>query len=150
MPTEIPHSTLPNGPLLGVDFGTVRVGLSLCDRDQKMAFPLEIYERKNQAKDMAYYQALAQSERITGIVVGLPMHASGDEGAKAKQARDYGKWLADVTGLPVVYFDERYSSVEAWNTLKEGGLKASQRKKQLDKVAAQVILQGYLETRTGY
>ncbi len=137
---------LPPGPLLGIDFGTVRVGLAICDRDQKIAVPLVIYERQARSQETAFYQNLVKKERIVGLVMGLPVHMSGSESKKSQQVRQYGDWLKTITGLPLVYCDERYSSAFAWDELKAGGLKASQRRKQLDKVAAQIMLQGFLDS----
>ena len=137
----------PSGPLLGVDYGTVRIGLAVSDRDQKIAVPFRIYQRQTPALDARFFTELSKSQEIVGLIVGLPLHLSGAEGAKAKEARQFAAWLRQTTGLPVAFCDERYSSVEAWNYLKEGGLKAARRKKQLDKVAAQVILQSYLDAR---
>jgi putative Holliday junction resolvase len=138
---------VPAGPLLGVDYGTRRVGVAVCDREQRIAVPLRVVERQNQIVDAAVFRELVRAEGVVGIVVGLPVHLSGDEGVKAKEARGYGAWLASVTNLPVVYFDERFSSVEAWNALKAGGMKAAKRKKQVDKVAAQVMLQAFLDVK---
>lgn len=137
---------LPMGPLLGIDYGTVRVGLAICDREQKIAVPLVIYERQHQQQEAAYYQELVKRERIAGLVMGLPVHLSGSESAKSKEVRKYGEWLKQVTGLPLAFCDERYSTAFAWDELKAGGLKASQRKKQLDKVAAQIMLQAFLDS----
>lgn len=137
---------LSPGPLLGIDFGTVRVGLAICDRDQKIAVPLVIYERQARSQETTFYQELVKKERIVGLVMGLPVHMSGSESKKSRQVRQYGDWLKTITGLPLVYCDERYSSAFAWDELKAGGLKASQRRKQLDKVAAQILLQGFLDS----
>ena len=138
--------TIPPGPLLGIDFGTVRVGLAISDRDQKIAVPLVIYERQARSQEAAFYQELVKKERIVGMVMGLPVHMSGSESKKSQQVRQYGDWLKTITGLPLAYCDERYSSAFAWDELKAGGLKASQRRKQLDKVAAQILLQGFLDS----
>ncbi len=70
---------------------------------------------------------------------------SGDEGGKAKEARAFGDWLARVTGLPVEYWDERYTTADAESTMREAGLSTRERKERLDKVAAQLILQAYLD-----
>jgi putative Holliday junction resolvase len=135
------------GPLLGVDFGTVRVGLAASDHSQTIAAPLQTYTRQTQALDAQFLQQFVRKHGIVGLVIGLPAHLSGQEGAKAKQARQFGQWLQKTTQLPLAFVDERYSSVEAWNYLKAGGLKAAQRKKHVDKVAAQVILQAFLDAR---
>lgn len=136
---------LPTGPLLGIDYGSVRVGLAICDRDQKIAVPLAIYQRQNRQQDASYFLDLVRRERIAGFVIGLPVHMSGSESGKSREVRRYGDWLSQLTGLPVAYSDERYTSTFAWDELKAGGLKAAQRRKQLDKVAAQIILQAFLD-----
>ena len=143
---NIEDHNLPPGPLLGIDFGTVRVGLAICDRDQKIAVPLLIFERQAHQQEAAFYLDLVKKERIAGLVMGLPVHMSGSESKKSIEVRKYGTWLSQLTGLPIAYADERYSSAFAWDELKAGGLKASQRKKQLDKVAAQIMLQDFLDT----
>lgn len=131
--------------LLAVDTGTVRVGLAVSDPDRKIAFPLATYARRDREQDTRFFQQLVADEEIGRIVVGLPMHTDGREGQKAAEARSYGQWLADVTGLPVAYWDERFTTVEAENALWEAGLTHKRRKERRDKVAAQMILQAYLE-----
>lgn len=79
------------------------------------------------------------------VVVGLPVHLDGREGAKAAEARTFGRWLAEVTGLPVVFWDERFTTVEAEAALWEAGLTHARRKERRDRVAAQILLQGYLD-----
>lgn len=145
MQPEVLNSVLPAGPLLGIDYGSVRVGLALCDRDQTISAPFQILERQSASEEAVFFQKLARQERLVGIVIGLPLHMSGSESAKSKEVRRYGTWLHKVTDLPIAYHDERFSSAFAWKALQAGGLKASQRKKQLDKVAAQIMLQSYLD-----
>ena len=133
------------GRLLGVDTGTVRVGLAVSDPDRKIASPLTTHQRQNAEKDAEYYCKLVVEEAIAGLVVGLPVHTDGREGAKAAEARAYGAWLEKVTGLPVVYFDERFTTMEAESSLWNAGLTHKQRKQRRDRVAAQMMLQGYLD-----
>jgi len=133
--------------LLGVDFGTVRVGLAVSDSERIIASPLTIYRRKDTTADAAYFQQLVAGEEIGGLVVGLPLHMSGDEGGKAKEARAFGDWLAGVTELRVTYWDERYSSADADAAMIGAKLTPKQRQERRDKVAAQLILQGYLESQ---
>jgi putative Holliday junction resolvase len=133
------------GRLLGVDCGQVRVGLAVCDPDRKIAFPLATYERQGPARDAAYFQALVQEETIAGLVVGLPLHLDGREGAKAVEARAFGAWLAEATGLPVVFWDERFTTVEAESALRAAGLTHRRRRDRRDRVAAQILLQTYLD-----
>ena len=80
-----------------------------------------------------------------GLVVGLPVHASGAESQKSTESRGYGRWLAETTGLPVRFFDERYSSQSADRALLEGALTGRRRKLRRDMVAAQIMLAAYLE-----
>lgn len=133
------------GRLLGVDFGTVRVGLAVCDTERIIASPLATYERRNQILDAEYFRKLVETEQVVGLVVGLPVHMSGDEGQKAKEARAFGDWLAEATILPVVYWDERFTTKTAESHLREAGLTHQRRKERRDKVAAQLILQDYIE-----
>jgi len=131
--------------LLGVDFGTVRLGLAISDRDRKIASPLATYARRSEAQDEQFFQRLVEMEEIGGLVVGLPIHNDGREGEKAVEARAYGQWLHDVTKLPVVYYDERFTTVEAENYLVDAGLTRKSRKDRRDRVAAQILLQSYIE-----
>ncbi|MBX9626649.1 MAG: Holliday junction resolvase RuvX [Gemmataceae bacterium] len=133
------------GRLLGVDFGTVRVGLAVSDPDRIIASPLETLTRASEASDRTYFQRLVAAERVVGLVVGLPLHMSGDESQKSREARAFGGWLAGVTGLPVAFWDERHTSSMADDVMLAAGLKRDKRKARLDRVAAQFILQAYIE-----
>jgi putative Holliday junction resolvase len=131
--------------LLGVDYGTVRVGLAVTDPDRKLAFPLAIYRRRELTADAAYFRELIEGEEIGGLVIGLPVHTSGREGQKAAEARAFGRWLAETTGLPAVFFDERFTTSEAESALWSAGLTHGRRKERRDAVAAQILLQSYLD-----
>ena len=131
--------------LLGVDYGTVRIGLAVTDPERKIAFPLATYERRGQEKDAAFFASLIAEQDIRQIVVGLPIHLDGREGTKAAEAREFGRWLAEATKLPVVYFDERFTTVHAEQLLWLAGMTHKRRKERRDKVAAQIMLQGYLD-----
>jgi putative Holliday junction resolvase len=131
--------------LLGVDYGDVRVGLAVSDPDRKIAFPLTTYERRGRDRDAEYFRALVREEQVGALVVGLPVHLSGREGEKAAAARAFGAWLGEVTGLPVAYWDERFTTVEAEAALWAAGLTHKKRKARRDRVAAQILLQAYLD-----
>jgi len=133
------------GRILGLDFGLRRVGGAISDPGRAIASPLEVYERKNDDLDARHYRELAREHEVERIVVGLPVHTSGREGQLAGLARRWGSWLASATGLPVAYADERYTSVEAENLMIRSGLKRQKRKELRDKLAAQILLQGYLD-----
>ena len=88
---------------------------------------------------------MVAAEDVGGLVVGLPVHLDGREGAKASAARAFGLWLGEVTGLPVVFWDERFTTVEAESALWQAGLTHRRRKARRDRVAAQILLQAYLD-----
>ena len=134
-----------SGRLLGVDYGQVRVGLAVSDPDRKFAFPLSTYERVDAENDAEHFRKVVEEEQIVQLVVGLPVHLSGHEGQKAYEARQYGAWLKTVTGLEVIFWDERFSTVEAESALWTAGLTHKKRKQRRDKVAAQILLQAYLD-----
>jgi putative Holliday junction resolvase len=131
--------------ILGFDFGTRRVGAAVSDPGRTMAFPLEVYELRGPEPDARHYRELVLENEIERIVVGLPLHTSGREGELASRARKFGDWLARVTARPVVYFDERYTTVEAERSLLDAGLTRQKRKAIRDKLAAQIMLQSYLD-----
>ena len=131
--------------LLGVDYGTVRVGLAISDAERRLASPLAVYERRGREADAVYFRTLIEAKEVGALVVGLPVHLDGREGPKAIEARAFGVWLAEATGLPVTFWDERFSTVEAESALWEAGLTHKKRKARRDRVAAQMFLQAYLD-----
>lgn len=131
--------------LLGIDYGSVRLGLAISDAQRKLAFPLETRTRQGQTADAAYFRTLIEREEVGGLVVGLPVHLDGREGVKAQEARRFGAWLAEICGLPVVFYDERFTTVLAESALWEAGLTHKNRRQRRDKVAAQMLLQAYLD-----
>lgn len=131
--------------LLGVDYGSVRIGLAISDAERRLASPLAVYERQGRERDAVYFRALVEAEEIGAIVVGLPVHCDGREGQKATEARAFGAWLAETTALLVRFWDERFSTVEAESALWQAGLTHKKRKARRDRVAAQILLQAYLD-----
>jgi putative Holliday junction resolvase len=135
-----------SGRLAGIDYGDKRIGVAVCDGERIIASPLETYHRRNATADRAYFAKLAGDYQLVGFVVGLPVHASGDESEKSRDARRFGQWLSQVTGLPVAFFDERYSSAQADTYLAGIGFSRKQKKDRRDMLAAQVILAAYLQS----
>jgi putative Holliday junction resolvase len=123
----------------------VRIGLAVSDPDRRIASPLATYERRNAEQDSRYFRTLTEAEQVGQLVVGLPVHLDGREGQKAAEARAFGTWLAGVTGLPVVFWDERFTTVEAESALWAAGLTDKRRRARRDRVAAQILLQSYLD-----
>lgn len=131
--------------ILGIDYGTRRVGAALSDPGRTMAFPAEVYVLRGPEHDARHYRELVREDDVERIVIGLPLHISGREGQLASLTRRFGDWLAGVTGLPVLYFDERFTTVEAEQRLIDAGLTRQRRKALRDKLAAQIMLQTYLD-----
>jgi putative Holliday junction resolvase len=133
------------GRLLGIDYGRARIGLAISDPDRKISFPLATYQRQSEARDRDYFRSLVEDEEVAGIVVGLPVHADGTEGKSAAEARAFGAWVGEATGRAVVFSDERYTTVQAESALWAAGLTDKRRRERRDRVAAQILLQAYLD-----
>ncbi len=133
------------GRVAGIDFGTVRIGVAISDPRRTISSPLENYTRRNTEQDAAWLRELVDDYDIVRFVVGLPIHLSGDESQKSHEARLFGKWLEQTTGVPVVLFDERYTTVMAEQILQSANLTSKKRKAARDKLAAQILLSAYLE-----
>jgi putative Holliday junction resolvase len=134
-----------SGRILALDFGTKRIGAALSDPDRRMALLLEQYDRRTPSRDAAHYRELVREERVALIVVGLPLHTGGGESEVSTKAREFGRWLSEVTERPVVFFDERYSTVLADELLSQRKLTKAQRTARRDAIAALVLLQSYLD-----
>ena len=130
---------------LGVDFGTVRIGLAVSDPDANLAFPLATYTRRSRQHDAQFIRTVIEHQNVGQILVGLPIHLRGNEGAKAKEARAFGAWLGEISSLPIVFWDERFTTAEAEDYLLEAGLTSKRRNVRRDRVAAQILLQSYLD-----
>ncbi|MEM8679441.1 MAG: Holliday junction resolvase RuvX [Planctomycetota bacterium] len=142
------HDQAPAGRVAGIDYGTRRVGVAISDANRTIASPLENYERRNAELDAQHFCTLTRQEEIALFVVGLPLHMSGDESQKSREARAFGQWLMDVTGVAVEFFDERFSSKEADAVLDVARATSKKRKGRRDMLAAQIILSGYLEAHS--
>ncbi len=134
-----------SGRLLALDVGDVRIGIAICDRDRVMASPYDQYTRRSPDRDGEHFRQIVAAEQVVGLVVGLPINMDGTEGPKAVAYRKYGEWLAGVLNLPVAFFDERLTTHAAQGMLIDAGLSRQKRKERLDKLAATLILQAYLD-----
>jgi len=131
--------------ILAIDPGRVRVGLAISDIERKFSFPLETVTRRDPVKDAARFRAIFAEESIGLLLVGLPLHNDGREGDSAREARAFGDWLAALVGVPVRYYDERFTTVEAESILRNAGLSHQKRKERRDQLAAQILLQTFLD-----
>ena len=133
------------GRLLGVDFGTKRIGLAVSDREQSLASPVDPVQSKNPQHDRGEYRQVLTRWEPKAIVVGLPLHADGGESAMSLRARAHAAWLHGQFGLPCLMHDERYTSLEANAALYESDATNRQRKRRVDGIAAAFMLQSYLD-----
>lgn len=128
--------------VLGVDCGSKRVGLALSDPLGIAASPHSVVPRARAVEEIG---RIVRDQDVSTIVVGLPVHLKGDEGQSALDARNLGTELERLTGVEVVYRDERFTSRMAEGALLESGMGRHERKNTVDKVAAAIILQDYLD-----
>jgi putative Holliday junction resolvase len=133
---------------LGVDLGRARIGLALADDVLRTARPLDTVRHVNADADLAAIVEVAREWEVERAVVGLPLNMDGTEGSGARHARAFAARLADALGLPVEVFDERLSTFEAEQRLRERGVPSRAFRAKVDAEAAAVILQGWLD-RTG-
>ncbi|MEP6851380.1 MAG: Holliday junction resolvase RuvX [bacterium] len=136
------------GVWLGVDVGTVRVGVARSDPRGVLAVPVETVRRDRKADaDLDRIVELAAEHEAVGVVVGLPLTLRGQHAASAELATRYGARLSErLPGLPVVYADERLSTVSAARTLSGHGVRGRAGRAVIDQAAAVEILQGWLDT----
>lgn len=140
--------TVPtSGVLLGIDYGTKRVGVSVSDRDQRFSSPLHNHDRHGVQVDERFFRKVVEEYHPVGLVVGLPIHLSGDESEKSREARLFANWLTNVTGLPHIFQDERFTSFQAEKLLMAAEMSKKKRKERMDKLAAQILLQTFLDAR---
>ncbi|TWU58084.1 Holliday junction resolvase RuvX [Rubripirellula reticaptiva] len=145
-PDAVSNSEFPcTGRVASVDYGTVRIGIAICDPDRILASPLEVCSAANWEDKGDYFRNLAKDERIVAYVVGLPIHCDGGESDKSREARKFAKWLFDETDLPVRLFDERFTTSAANSRMAGAGYTRAKKKKRVDAIAALVLLESFLE-----
>jgi len=132
--------------ILGVDLGDRRIGLAISDADGKLAGPLRTINQSGGAIEEIL--KIAQSEDIGMVVVGLPLNMDGSLGEEGKKAQRFAQELHEKSALPVNVWDERLSTFEAERMLREAGKKGDKLKKALDKSAAAVILQDFINHKS--
>ncbi len=131
---------------IALDVGDVRIGVAVSDLMGICANPRETYVRcGDEDRDVAYFVEYAKKEGADAFVVGLPKNMDGTEGPRAEITREFGEKLRETSGLDVVYVDERLTTVSAERMLIDADVRREKRKKVVDKVAATIILQSYLD-----
>lgn len=134
--------------VLGLDVGTKTIGIALGLVRLSLAEPLSTLSRKGVKKDVVQLSQLCRQHQIQQIIVGLPYQLDGTEGRSARLARQIGDALGIDTGLPVIYFDERFTTVEASRRLQDSGVNSRNQKQMIDQVAAMVILEDWMSHQT--
>ena len=132
--------------IMGIDYGKARIGIALSDELQLLAHPVETIVVAKVPDPMAQIAALAAKNNVELIVVGLPRHMNGSVGAAAEEARDFAENLKTKVGCNVRTWDERLSTVAAQRALQEAGKSVRQSRGYIDQVAAQMLLQSYLDS----
>lgn len=132
---------------IALDVGDVRIGVAVSDLMGITANPRETYVRKkgDAEADIAYFCDYAKKEDADAFVLGLPKNMDGTEGPRAEATRQFGSMLQEASGLPVIYQDERLTTVSAERMLIEADVRREKRKQVIDKIAATIILQSYLD-----
>ena len=148
-PTAPPSPEVPKyGRLLALDHGKVRVGVAVSDTGQEYAGAVETYVRTDPGADAAYFKTLKREYDPVAVVVGLPLHFGGEESGSSSGARQFGKWVGGVLKLPVLFHDERCTSAAADDLMRDAGVTGRNATKSArDKLAAQILLQSYLDAR---
>ena len=142
------RDALPGGGrLLGLDVGTKTIGLALCDSQWTIATPAELLLRGKFAKDLEKLRTLAQAQRVTGFVVGLPLNLDGSESPRTQSVRAFARNLEPL-GLPILLWDERWSTQAVTRTLLDADASRARRAELIDKMAAAYILQGAIDALT--
>ncbi|MCH5153465.1 MAG: Holliday junction resolvase RuvX [Clostridiales bacterium] len=136
------------GRVMALDVGDVRIGIAVSDLMGIIANPLETYTRKgNLDIDAKYIADLAKSKEVSLFISGLPLGLKGQENEQTAKTREFVDKLKEVCDIPVEYLDERFTTLSAERVLIEGNVRRENRKKVIDKVAATIILQNYLDRK---
>ena len=138
--------------IMGLDYGSKTVGVAVSDALGLTAQGIEIVRRKSENKlrqTLARIEEIAKEYGVEKIVLGFPKHMNNDIGERAEKSLEFKEMLERRTGLPVVMWDERLTTVEADRTMMETGIRRENRKEYVDMIAAVFILQGYLDSAAG-
>jgi putative Holliday junction resolvase len=131
---------------LGLDYGSKRIGVALSDPDGTMAFPIETIQVKPDGSHFRDIKAIIDAYQVARLVVGLPYNMDGSLGDRAREVMLWGGQIEALLGIPVIFWDERLSTSEAHEMLIGINVKGRKRKSIVDKIAASIILKGYLDS----
>lgn len=137
---------MTNGKVLGLDWGTKRIGIAISDRAGKVALGRPSREREDLEADLEYLEELVETEEVRQVVIGMPLHMNGEVGQSAEKVREFKRDLEKRISVPVDTVDERLTSSEAERVMVKSDLRREERKEKRDRVAATLILQRYLDS----
>ena len=143
--SEFYNDTKRVGPLLGIDLGEKRVGLSISDRTQSIASNYTTLEKKKFSLFSHDLQSVIDKETICGIIIGFPLNMDGSEGPKCQSTRDFAKNFSNIVDIAITFWDERLTTVAAEKSLLSADLSRKMRRLVIDSVAAVLILQNALD-----
>jgi len=135
------------GRILGLDYGSHRIGTAVSDPLGITAQPLVAIQRQGESWDIEAIGALVREYSVRSVLIGLPLHLSGEEGTQAKQARQFGERIAERLGIPVETWDERMTTAQAERHLIASGVRRKKRKEIRDSLSAVILLQSALDYR---
>ncbi|HDL85077.1 MAG TPA: Holliday junction resolvase RuvX [Candidatus Acetothermia bacterium] len=133
--------------ILGIDYGSKRLGLAMSDEDEILASPLPVHVRTSLEEDLSFLTRLARRNKVETIVLGLPLNMNGSQGEMARAVQEFATELRRTCRVPVVLFDERLTTSEAERVLIQADISRKKRKNLRDGLAAVLILQGYLDSQ---
>jgi putative Holliday junction resolvase len=134
------------GRILALDLGKKRIGLALSDPLGITAQGLPTIQRSNIRADLAALAEIVAEREVTLLLMGNPLHMSGDAGRQAAYVREFAERLAAHTGVPLKYWDERLTTVEAHRVLRSSGIGIEKRARAIDKLSAMILLESYLDS----
>lgn len=146
---EFREALAQGGVLLGLDLGTRTIGTALCDAGWRFASPGKTLQRGKFGADSAALKTLCTDRSVVGIVLGLPLNMDASEGPRAQSSRAYARNLAAALSLPVLLWDERWSTADAERGLIGQDMSRAKRAERIDSAAAAVILQGAIDALSG-
>ncbi|MBO5857692.1 MAG: Holliday junction resolvase RuvX [Clostridia bacterium] len=133
--------------ILSVDYGDKRTGLAICDKLEMLASPVCVIAEWNIDNLATKILEIAKEKNVEEIVIGLPKNMDGSEGFRADACKDLGSKLASLTEIPINFWDERLTTVSAHKILSDNNIRGKKRKAVVDAVAADIILQDYIDSR---
>jgi putative Holliday junction resolvase len=143
---EVAEQTPREGRVLALDFGKKRIGLAVSDELGLTAQGIETLHRTRVRDDLDALARLIQDYGVALVLVGLPLHMSGDESRQAEYTREFSERLRQHTGIPVHFWDERWTSRQAERVLRESGIGIAKRAAALDRLSAVILLESYLDS----